>query len=114
MRTSGSAVIPSVAEDDLVDEAVLRGLIGLEEAVALHVGVDTLLGLPGVVGIDLVHALAGLEDLLRVDLDVRRLAFESGRRLVDEDARVRQREALALRAAREQQRPHAHRDAAAD
>src|SRR3712207_7187682 len=52
---------------------------GLEEAVALHVGVDTLLGLPGVVGVDLIDALAGLEDLPRVDLDVGRLALEAGR-----------------------------------
>src|SRR3954462_5407046 len=108
MRTSGvpgpAAAAVSVLGDDLVDEAVLGGLVGLEEAVAFHVGVDTLFGLPGVVGIDLIHALAGLEDLLRVDLDVRRLALEARGGLVDEDARVRKREALAVRAAGQQQR----------
>jgi hypothetical protein len=35
-----------VAVDDLVDEAVLGGLVGLEEAVALHVVVDALERLP--------------------------------------------------------------------
>ena len=32
--------------DDPVDQAVLDGLVGLEEAVALHVGVDLLVGCP--------------------------------------------------------------------
>ena len=61
---------------DAVDEAVLGGLVGLEEAVALHVVMDLLDRLPGVLGVDLVDAPAGLDDLLRVDLDVGRLALE--------------------------------------
>ena len=40
--------------------------------------VDLLLGLPGVLRVDLVDPLARLEDLRRVDLDVRRLALEAG------------------------------------
>ena len=52
-----------VLADDAVDEAVLGGLIGREEAVALHGAVDLLLGLPGVLRVDLVDALARLEDL---------------------------------------------------
>jgi hypothetical protein len=67
-----------VTRDDLVDEAVLGGLIRLEEAVALHVGVHALLGLAGVQRVDLVDALAGLEDLGGVDLDVGRLTLEPG------------------------------------
>src|SRR3954462_15502339 len=86
----------SVRGDDPVDQAVLGGLVGLEEPVALHVGVHALLALPGVLGVDLVDALARLEDLGRMDLDVGRLALEAGRRLVDEDARIGQREPLAL------------------
>ena len=73
-----------VLGDDLVDEPVLDGLLGLEEAVALQVRVDLLDRLPGVVGEDLVDAAAHLEDLPGVDVDVRGLAFEDGRGLVDE------------------------------
>jgi hypothetical protein len=57
---------------------------------------------------------AQVEDLARMDLDVRGLALEPARRLVDQDARVGEGEALAPRAAREQQRAHAHRHAEAD
>ena len=74
--------------DDAVDEAVLGGLVGLEEAVALHVAAHLLLGAARVLRVDLVDPLAGLEDLFRVDLDVRGLALEAGRRLVDQDPRV--------------------------
>ena len=76
----------SVRRDDPVDEAVARGLVGGEEAVALHVRVDLLDRLAGVLGVDLVDAPARLEDLARVDLDVGRLALEARGRLVDEDA----------------------------
>ena len=51
---------------------------------------------------------------LRVDLDVGRLALEAAGDLVDQDLRVRQRHPLALGAAGQQQRAHAHRDADAD
>jgi hypothetical protein len=64
--------------DDPVDQPVLDGLFGLEEAVALHVDVDLLDGLAGVVGVDLVDLRAGLDDLAGVDLDVGRLALEAG------------------------------------
>src|SRR3954452_21672112 len=100
--------------DDPVDQPVVQGLVGAEEVVALHVAVHLLDRAPGVVRIDLVDPRTGLEDLARVDLDVGRLALEPGRRLVDEDAAVGQRQALALGAARQQQRPHRHGDSAAD
>src|SRR3954469_24371762 len=38
--TSAAATTALVARDDLVDEPVLGSFIGLEEAIALHVGVD--------------------------------------------------------------------------
>src|SRR5919108_1984227 len=60
----------SVVLQDAVDQAVLDGLLGLEEAVALHVRAHALLGLTRVLGVDLVDALARLDDLARVDLDV--------------------------------------------
>ena len=64
--------------DHAVDQAVFRSLIGGKEAVALHVSVDVLFALPRVPRVDLVDPLARLEDLGRVDLDVRRLALEAG------------------------------------
>lgn len=45
----------SVTLDHLVDQAVLAGLLGREEAVALGVHVDLLGGLAGVMGKDLVQ-----------------------------------------------------------
>src|SRR5947209_19984605 len=79
-----------VVVDHPVDEAVLDRLIGLEEAVALHVGVDLLEALPGVLGVDLIDPPADVEDLLGVDRDVGGLALEAGRGLVDEDPAVGQ------------------------
>jgi len=46
---------------------------------------------------------------LGVDLDVGGLALEAAHRLVDHDARVRQRETLVLVARAHQQRAHARR-----
>ena len=63
--------------DDPVDQAVLGSLVGLEEAVALHVDVDLLLRLTRVLGVDLVDPLARLDDLVRVDLDVGGLTLEA-------------------------------------
>ena len=65
--------------------------------------------LAGVLGQDLVQALAQVQDFLGVDLDVRGLALEAAHRLVDHDARVGQAEALALGARGQQQRAHAGR-----
>ena len=64
--------------------------------VALHVLVDAIALLAGVLGVDRLDALAQLQDLAGVDLDVSRLALEPAARLVDEDAAVREREPLAL------------------
>ena len=50
----GSIEHPSVLVDHAVDQPVLGGLRGREEAVALHVAVDLLLGLARVVRVDLV------------------------------------------------------------
>ena len=63
--------------DHPIDEAVLDGLVGLEEAVALHVGVELLLLLPRVLRVDAVDARARAIDLACVDLDVRGLALEA-------------------------------------
>src|SRR3954447_19665106 len=104
----------SVLRDDPVDDSVLLGLLRGHEVVALGVLADLLDRLARVLGDDLVELLAQLDDLAGVDLDVGGLALESRGDLVDQDLRVGQRHALALRAAGEEQRAHRHRDADAD
>src|SRR5215210_7783860 len=103
-----------VLVDDAVDEVVLLRLVRAHEVVALGVLRDLLDALASVLGDDLVEPAAYVDDLLGVDLDVRRRALEAARDLVDQDLRVRQRHSLALGAAAEQQRAYAHRDADAD
>src|SRR5690554_7381778 len=56
---------------------------------------------------DLVQALANIQDLAGMDLDVRRLTLESAQRLVDHHPRMWQREALALGTAGQQEGAHA-------
>src|SRR5437773_1197114 len=101
-------------QDDVVDEPVLLRSLGGQEVVTLGVLRHLLHLLSCVTRKDLVQLLARAKDLLGVDLDVSRLALHSSPRLVDEDVRVRQRIALALRAAREQHRGHRVRHADAD
>ena len=93
------------------EAAVEYGLIRAEEAVALHVLVDLLDRFARRGGVDLIDPRAELEDLAGLDLDLGRLAFETGGGLVHEDAAVGERRALALGAAGQQQRAHRHRDA---
>src|SRR4051812_21564367 len=87
-----------VLRDHAIDYAVLRGLLGGHEVIAFGIGANLVVGLPGVVGNDAIQALADVDDLLGVDLDVRGLALEARAHLVDEDLGVGQRHALALRA----------------
>src|SRR3954449_5857383 len=100
--------------NDAVDDLVLLRLLRAHEVVALGVLRDLLQRLTGVLGDDLVEPLADVDDLLGVDLDVRRLTGEAARDLVDQDLRVGQRHPLVRCAAGEQQGAHAHRDADAD
>src|SRR5712691_2017535 len=86
------------SKDDVVDEAVLLRGIRREEVVALGVLCDLLDLLSGVAREDLVELLARAQDFLGMNLDVARLALHSSPRLVDEDVRVRERIALAVRA----------------
>ena len=62
--------------------------------------------LAGVVHQDAVQLLAHAQDLPGLDVDVGGLALHAAQRLVDHDARVGQREALALGARGEEQRAH--------
>src|SRR6266545_1912425 len=63
----------------------------------------------------LVQLRAEIENLSRLNLDLRRAATAATlRRLMDHDARVRQGEALPLPAGGQQERSHARRQAHAD
>src|SRR5919206_3677 len=83
------------ALDDLVDDAVLLGLAGGHDEVAVGVAGDLVHVLAGVGGQDLVQHAAHADDLAGLDLDVDRLALGPTRGLVDQDARVGQAEPLA-------------------
>src|SRR6266404_5760336 len=75
---------------DVVDDAPGLGFLGGHEAVAVEHAFDGLERLAGVLGVELVQALLGLDDVLGVPLDVRGLAGEAARGLVHHDPGVRQ------------------------
>ena len=102
------------AVDDLVDEAVLAGLLGREPTVAVRVGLDPLDRLAGVEGDPLGHHPLQVDDLLGLDGDVRRLALHLAGGLVHQDPRVRQRVALAGGPGAEQELAHRGGEAEAD
>ena len=90
--------LPVSLIDDLVDQAVGHGLLGGHEVVALARGGDLLDAPAGVVRQNGVQALFDDLQPFQVDGHVGDLALRPGGRLMDHDLRVRQREALALRA----------------
>ena len=73
------------AVDDLVDEAVLLGLLGGEPPVPVRVRLDPLDRLAGVEGDPLGHHPLQVDDLLGLDGDVGGLALHGPERLVHED-----------------------------
>ena len=95
------------AGDDLVHDPVLHGALGGKDEVAVGVLDDLLEGLAGVEGDQLLQEPAVARDLLGLDLDVDGLALRTTVRLVEQDAGVGQRVALALgaRPARAPPRP---------
>src|SRR5947209_13403841 len=101
----------SAVRDDLVDDPVLVGLFARHVVVALHVLRDLFGRLIRVFGDDLLQAPLETDGLARLDLDVGALPLVPAGARVDEDLRPRQRGALSLRAGREQERAHRHRDA---
>src|SRR5215210_9535052 len=84
---------------DAVHDAVLDGLLRPHYVVAVGVVLDLLEGLPRRLGQDLVHAPLGAHELPGLYLNVRRQPPRSplGPRLVQENPRVWQHVALALR-----------------
>mmetsp|Transcript_78799 Transcript_78799/g.225584 ORF Transcript_78799/g.225584 Transcript_78799/m.225584 type:complete len:292 (-) Transcript_78799:71-946(-) len=93
--------------DHLVDDAVVHRLLRRHEKVAITVLLDLLDGLASVVGDERVEARADVQDLLSLDLDVCGLALRATKRLVDHDARVRQRPTLARGTGAEEESAHA-------
>jgi hypothetical protein len=93
--------------DDLVDEPVLASLGGRVPAIVQRVIEDPLERLPGVRRDQPEHDVDRVPQVVGLDLDVHGAAADAGRAAVHEDARVRQREALALGPGREQELPGA-------
>src|SRR3954469_24473987 len=85
--------------DHLVDQVVVLCFLSGHEVVALGVARDLFQLLAGVLGQDLVQPAAHVDDLLCMDLDVRRLPLEARGDLMDKNLRVGKRKALALGAA---------------
>src|SRR6476620_3990106 len=92
---------------NLIDNAVLFGLLSGHEHIAVEVACDTLDRLSGVVSHDLPHLRLLANKLAGLDFDVRGVpadAANTGRMLVD--GGVREGEALARRARAEQDGRH--------
>src|SRR4051812_19991116 len=91
-----SAGLPGL--DDLIHKAVVDGLLGGEDLVPFDVDADLFFGAARVIGDEGLEERAHAQNLARLDLDVAALAVTAlGRRLVDDDAAVLERVALARR-----------------
>lgn len=93
-------------QDD-VDEAELLGLVRIHESVPFEHLLNNIDLLIGMLRVELVDGLLRVENLLGVNQDVGGLAAGLTRRLMDHDARVRQRVAHSGSAGRQQQTGHA-------
>lgn len=107
---------PLSSVQNLVHDTPLLRLLSTHEEIPLHHPFNLLQAviLRQMPLINHVQLLPDPQDFLRVDGDVARLARVPARDLVDHDAAVRQHEALARRAAAQQQRAHRRRLAQAD
>src|SRR5205807_3945920 len=76
--------------DDPSDQAITTRLLGREPEVAPRVLLDALERLSSLLREDAVQAIAHLEDLARLDLDVARRAARPAGGLVQQEARVRE------------------------
>src|SRR5688572_6164071 len=78
--------------EDLVDEAVFLGLTGTHVEIAVDVALDLGSAPPRRVDQDLDDDVFRVANFARLNLDVRRLPARATQRLMDHDARMRQRE----------------------
>src|SRR5438045_8333557 len=86
----GAAVLAALGPglEHLIDEAEGLGFVGLEELVAVHRLLDLLELLAGIFGVKLIEALAHVQYLACLDLDVRGHALGAARGLVNHDPAV--------------------------
>src|SRR6185503_6487110 len=70
-QNGGAAGRRRVGCKNRIDDAVRLGFFGAHVAVPVHVFLDLLDGLAGVLRVELVHLGAQIENLARLDLDVR-------------------------------------------
>src|SRR5918997_7217587 len=106
---SGTLLGHRTAGDDVVDDTVALRFSRIHETVPVDVLLHLLDGLVRVFRDDLGHPTAQRQYLFGMYLDVGWCSLEAGRTLVDHDLRVGQREALAVSASTQQDRPHRHR-----
>src|SRR5262245_52565411 len=93
--------------DDVIDYPVILPLVRRHDVITLSVFLNALKSLPRVVHQDFVEPLAHAQNFPGMNIDVSRLSRQPlHQRLVDDDAGVGQREALALGAGGEQHGGH--------
>src|SRR5262249_19823147 len=92
---------------DLVDHAVLFGLLSIHIEVSVKVAANSLRVLSGVLGEDISQQVVDAQRLASLDLDVGRLAPRATHDLVHVDRRVRHGVALPGRARAQQHGRHA-------
>ena len=107
--TTSRLGLAGLALEDVVDDAVVLGLLGGHVVVALGILLDTINRLPRMARKNLVGDLLDSHDLSRLDLDVSGLTGRTAGRLVDHDARIRKGIAFAFRAGGQEHRCHAGR-----
>src|ERR1700761_3003705 len=94
--------------DNLVDDAVFLGLLGIHDEVALHIALDAIERLACVLGHQGVGDFTDAKDFASVNVDVGGLTAEASHgRLMDQNARVGKREPLTLCSSEQQERAHA-------
>src|SRR5271156_231386 len=104
-RRSPAVRLPARSEN-AVDQAPFARAFCIHEMVAVQRALDLLVGPAAMFGVEAGDASLGLERLLGVNEDVGRLSLEPAERLMDVEAGVGQRRALARLPGHQEKRPH--------
>src|SRR5690606_18591810 len=94
---------------NLINKSITFRLLSVHEIIALGIPLDGLVGLPRMLGHQLVETLTNNENFARVDINIRRLPLRTAARLMDHGAGVRQHVALARCPTCQQEGTHACR-----